>query len=75
MEETFTELRNKPCKETVQAFAAQAVKAVKAQGCAACSQMITEGMHEFSDLLVREVEKEVSQVSCNPPPPMIHRKG
>ena len=66
MEGIFTELRDNPCKETVEDFAAQTVKDVKAKGCAACFSTITEGMREFSDLLVKEVEEAVSQVSCAP---------
>ena len=62
MEETFTALRDKPCKSTVQACAEKTVQAVKAQNCQACSPKITEGMRDFVDLFVGKVEEVVSQV-------------
>ena len=64
MEETFTALRDKPCKSTVQASAEKTVQEVKASGCGACSPKVTEGMHELVKLFSRTIEKTVSQVSC-----------
>lgn len=64
MEDTFTALRNKPCKETVQAFVENTVQIVKTQGCEGCAPKITEGMCDFVDLFARKVENAVSQVSC-----------
>ena len=63
MEETFVELRDKPCKATVQASAEKTVQAVKARNCQTCSPKITEGMRDFSDLFVRKIEETISQVS------------
>ena len=62
MEETFTALRDKPCKETVKASAEKAVQTVKAQNCQLCSVKITEGMRDFVDLFTRKIEETVSQV-------------
>ena len=64
MEETFTALRDKPCKETLKVSAEKTVQAVKAQGCQTCSPKITEGMRDFLDLLTRKIEETVSKVSC-----------
>ena len=66
IEETFTALRDKPCKETVQACAEKTVQAVKAKNCEACSPKISEGMRDFLDLFTRKIEETVSQVSCIP---------
>ncbi|KAI9464707.1 hypothetical protein HD554DRAFT_1249818 [Boletus coccyginus] len=62
MEETFIALRDKPCKQTAQAFAEKTVQAVKARDCEACSPKITEGMRDFVDLLTRQIEETVSQI-------------
>ena len=66
MEETFTALRDKPCKKTVQARAEKTLQAVKAKNCEACSPKVTEGMRDFLDLFTRKIEETVSQVSCIP---------
>ena len=66
MEETFLALRDRPCKETVQASAEKTVQTVKAQNCPACSPKITEGMRDFLDLFTRKIEETVLQVSCIP---------
>ncbi|KAG8212948.1 hypothetical protein J3R82DRAFT_11312 [Butyriboletus roseoflavus] len=62
MEEAFTELRDKPCKETVQACSEKAVQSAKARGCQACAPKVAEEMHNFSDLFARKVEESVSQI-------------
>ncbi|KAI9456328.1 hypothetical protein HD554DRAFT_211599 [Boletus coccyginus] len=62
MEEAFAELWDKPCKATVQAVAEKTVQTVKARNCQTCSPKVTEGMRDFSDLLVRKVEEVVSQI-------------
>ena len=62
MQETFTELQDKPCKATVQASVEKTVQAVKAKNCQASSPKITEGMHKFVDLFVRKIEETVAQV-------------
>ncbi|KAF8551229.1 hypothetical protein OG21DRAFT_304600 [Imleria badia] len=62
MEETFTQLRDKPCAATVRAAAEKTVQTVKTQNCASCSPSITEGMRDFSDLFVRKIEVVVSQI-------------
>ncbi|KAF8553564.1 hypothetical protein OG21DRAFT_1510006 [Imleria badia] len=62
MEETFTALRDKPCKETVKASAEETVQTVKARNCHVCSTKITEGMRDFVDLLTRKIEETVSQI-------------
>ncbi|KAH0836777.1 hypothetical protein J3R83DRAFT_8526 [Lanmaoa asiatica] len=64
LEETFLALRDKPCKETVQAAAEKTAQSVKARNCEACSPRVTEGMRDFSDLFARKVEEVVSQVNC-----------
>jgi hypothetical protein len=66
MEGTFLALRDKPCKETVQASAQRTAQTVKARNCEACSPKITEGMRDFLDLFTRKIEETVSQVSCIP---------
>jgi hypothetical protein len=66
MEETFLALRDKPCKETVQASAEKTVQTIKARNCQACSPKITEGMRDFLDLFMKKIEETVSQVSCIP---------
>ena len=66
MEDTFTALRNKPCKETVRAFTERTVKLVEALDCPACSSTMAEIVREYSGLLVRKVEEVVSKVSCTP---------
>ena len=63
MEETFTELRDKPCKETVKDIAEKTVQTVKARNCRWCSSRVTEGMRDFVDLFTREIEETVSHVS------------
>ena len=68
MEETFTALRDKPCKETVKAIAEKTVQTVKARNCAVCSPMITEGMRDFLEMFGRKIDEMVSQVGftlCN----------
>ena len=63
MDETFTALRDKPCKETVQAAAEQTVQSVKARNCSVCGPQVTEGMRDFLDLFTRKVDEAVSQVN------------
>ena len=63
MEETFTELRDKPCLESVKSSAEKAVQTVKARNCQACSPGVAEGMREFVDLFERKIDETVSQVS------------
>ena len=65
MEETFTALRDKPCKETMKACAEKTVQTVKARNCQACSAKVTEGMRDFLDLFTRKIEETVSQVRCS----------
>ncbi|KAG6381731.1 hypothetical protein JVT61DRAFT_335 [Boletus reticuloceps] len=62
MEETFTALRDKPCKETVKATADKTVQTVKARNCQVCSPKITEGMRDFVDLFSRKIDETVSQI-------------
>ncbi|KAF8125080.1 hypothetical protein EV363DRAFT_1226096 [Boletus edulis] len=62
MEETFKELRDKPCKATVQAAAEKTVQSVKALNCQACSATVTEGMRDLSDLFVKKVDEAVSRI-------------
>ncbi|KAF8428418.1 hypothetical protein L210DRAFT_3508760 [Boletus edulis BED1] len=62
MEETFKELRDKPCKETVQAAAEKAVQSVRTLNCQTCSATVTEGMHDLSDLFVKKVDEVVSRI-------------
>ena len=62
MEETFTALRDKPCKETVKASAEKTMQTVKARSCRVCSVKITEGMRDFLDLFTGKIEETVSQV-------------
>ncbi|KAI9464706.1 hypothetical protein HD554DRAFT_2121096 [Boletus coccyginus] len=66
MEDSFNALRNKPCKETVQAFTEKTVKLVEKLHCPVCSSTMGEVIREYSDLLVRKVEVVVSKVSCTP---------
>ena len=66
MEETFTALRDKPSKKTVQASAEKAVQSVKARNCQACSPRVTEGMRDFVELFERKVDETVSQVRTTP---------
>ena len=63
MEQTFTELRDKPSKETVKAVSEKTVQSVKARNCNICSPKITEGMREFLDLFARKIEEKISQVT------------
>ncbi|KAG6381736.1 hypothetical protein JVT61DRAFT_341 [Boletus reticuloceps] len=62
MEETFTALRDKPCKETVQASADKTVQTVKARNCQDCSTRITEGMRDFLELFTRKIDESISQI-------------
>ncbi|KAI9464708.1 hypothetical protein HD554DRAFT_1249843 [Boletus coccyginus] len=62
MEETFTTLRDKPCKGTVQACGEKAVQTVKARNCPACSPRVAEGMRDLVNLFTRKVEETVSQI-------------
>ncbi|KAF8448891.1 hypothetical protein L210DRAFT_3439488 [Boletus edulis BED1] len=62
MEETFTALRDKPCKETVKTSADKTVQTVKARNCQACSPTITEGMRDIVGLFTRKIDETVSQV-------------
>ena len=66
MEETFTVLRNKPCKEALQSTAEKTVHAIKSLNCQACSPKISEGMRDFVDCFARKIEEAVSQVSSTP---------
>ncbi|KAF8545707.1 hypothetical protein OG21DRAFT_1518546 [Imleria badia] len=61
MEETFTALRDKPCKEPAKASAEKTVQTVKGRNCQVCSPKITEGMRDFVDLFTRKIEETVSQ--------------
>ena len=63
MQETFTVLQDKPCKETLKACAEETVQAVKARNCQVCSPKVTEGMRDFVELFTRKIEDTVSQVS------------
>ena len=63
MEETFTELRDKPSKETVKAVSERTAQSVKAQNCSICSPRITEGMREFLEVFARQIEEKVSKVT------------
>ncbi|KAI9464709.1 hypothetical protein HD554DRAFT_2280652 [Boletus coccyginus] len=65
MNEVFLELREKPCGTTVASLAAKTVQNVKDRNCPICSANITEGMRDFSALLVRKVEEVVSQVELD----------
>ncbi|KAF8141478.1 hypothetical protein EV363DRAFT_19202 [Boletus edulis] len=62
IEETFTALRDKPCKDTVKATADKTVQTVKARNCQACSPKITEGMRDFVDLFSSKIDETVSQI-------------
>ena len=64
MEETFTALRDKPCKETLKTSAEKTVQSVKARNCHACSSKVSEGMRDFVDFFTTKIEEAVSQVSC-----------
>ena len=66
MEETFTALRDKPCKETMKASGENTIQTVKAQNCQSCSPKVTEGMRDFVDLFTRKIEETVSQVRHTP---------
>ena len=63
MEEVFTALRDKPCKEAMRAIAEKTVQTVKARNCPVCSPRITEGMRDFLEMFGRKIEERVSQVS------------
>ena len=63
MEETFTTLRDKPCKKTLQASADKTVQAVKAQNCQACSPRIGGGMHDLVGFFAKKIDETVSQVT------------
>ncbi|KAF8553562.1 hypothetical protein OG21DRAFT_1485309 [Imleria badia] len=62
MEETFTALLDKPCKEAVKASAEKTVQTVKGRNCQACSTKITEGMRDFLDFFAGKIEEAVSQI-------------
>ncbi|KAF8141470.1 hypothetical protein EV363DRAFT_1248208 [Boletus edulis] len=62
MEETFTALRDKPCKETVQTTADKTVQTVKARNCQNCSFKVTEGMRDFLELFTRKIDESISQI-------------
>ena len=66
MEETFTVLRDKPCKETLQTTAEKTVQAIKSLNCQSCSPKISEGMRDFVDFFAGKIEEVVSQVSSTP---------
>lgn len=61
MEDTFSALRDKPCKETVHGFAEKTVRTLKGEDCQACSPKIIEGMRDFVDLFTRKIEEVVSR--------------
>ena len=63
MEEALTVLRDKPCKETLQATAEKTVQAIQSLNCQACSLKISEGMRDFVDFFAMKIEEAVSQVS------------
>lgn len=62
MVETFAALRDKPCRVTVESFAAKTVQSVRARNCPTCSVNISEHMRDFSELLTRKVDEVVSEV-------------
>ncbi|KAF8553550.1 hypothetical protein OG21DRAFT_1497599 [Imleria badia] len=62
MEETFTALQDKPCRETVKASAEKTVQTVKARDCQACSPKVSEGMRDFLELFAGKIEETVSQI-------------
>ncbi|KAF8141477.1 hypothetical protein EV363DRAFT_1308211 [Boletus edulis] len=62
MEETFTALRDKPCKETVKTSAEKTVQTVKARNCKTCSPTVTEGMRDFVDLFTKKIDETVPQI-------------
>ncbi|KAG6381732.1 hypothetical protein JVT61DRAFT_336 [Boletus reticuloceps] len=65
MEETFSELRDKPCRTTVESFVAKTVQSVRARGCPTCSVNIANYMWAFSKLLTRKVEEGVFKIDLN----------
>jgi len=62
VKETFTALRDKPCKETAKVCSEKTVQTVKAKNCQACPPKVTEGMRDFLDLFTRKIEETVSQI-------------
>ena len=63
MEETFTALRDKPCKETLQVSASRTVYAVNTRNCQACSPRVREGMRDLVGFFARKIDETVSQVT------------
>ncbi|KAG9313123.1 hypothetical protein JVU11DRAFT_6573 [Chiua virens] len=61
MEETFVELRDKPCKATIENHVEKAVQSVKGRNCPTCSPHIEGGMQGLTELFTKKLDEVISQ--------------
>ena len=63
MDETFVEIRDRPCAQTVEKGAEEAIRKFRAQGgCSRCPSVVSGGIQEFVTLFTNQIKKVVAKV-------------
>ncbi|KAG9313125.1 hypothetical protein JVU11DRAFT_6575 [Chiua virens] len=65
MEQTFVELRDKPCKATIESHAVKTVQSIKGKNCISCSPHVEEGMRGLVELFGKKLDEVVSQIELD----------
>ncbi|KIM56310.1 hypothetical protein SCLCIDRAFT_247661 [Scleroderma citrinum Foug A] len=67
MDETFVEIRDRPCAQTIEKRAEEAIRKFRAQGyCSRCSSVVSGGIQEFVTLFTNQMEEVTAEVSPVP---------
>ena len=67
MDETFLEIRDRPCGQTVEKRAEEAIRKFRAQGgCPRCPSVVSGGIQEFVTLFTNKIEEVTAEVSPIP---------
>ena len=67
MDETFAGIRDRPCAQTVEKGAEEAIRKYRAQGgCSHCSSAVSGGIQEFVTLFTNKMEEVTAEVSPIP---------
>ena len=67
MDETFVEIRDKPCAQTVEKGAEEAIRKFRAQGgCSRCPSVVPGDIQEFVTLFTNQMEEATAKVSPIP---------
>ena len=66
MNETFVEVRDRPCAQTVEKGAEEAIRKFRAQyRCSGCSSVVSGGIQEFVKLFTNQMEEVTAKVSSS----------